>query len=80
MEWAKIGALIAVVGCSSPELDHRHTVHELHCAWVRLGAEVFFILFSPFDVTHQANVCAVYFPTSLRKELNLEKMWVATCC
>lgn len=25
--------LIAVVGCSAPELDRRHTVHELNCAW-----------------------------------------------
>lgn len=49
-------SLIAVVGCSVSELDCRHTVHEMNCVWVAQGAEVFFILFSSFYVSHQANI------------------------
>ncbi len=59
--------LIAVVGCSISELDCRHTVHEMNCAWEAQGAEVFFILFSSFDVSHQTSVSLRYFSLALSK-------------
>lgn len=68
--------LIAVVGCSFSELHGRHTVHETICAWAAQGADVCFsILFSTFDVSHQANITVVFFS---RSEQEREKMWALT--
>lgn len=50
-----------MVGCSVSELDRRHTVHEMNCAWVAQRAEVFFVLFSSFRVSHQASISVEYF-------------------
>lgn len=70
--------LIAVVGCSFSELHGRHTVHETICAWAAQGADVCFsILFSTFDVSHQANITVVFFS---RSEQEREKMSVFVRC
>lgn len=51
--------LIAEVGFSISESDCRHTVHEMNCAWVAQRAEVFFLLFSTSDLSHQTSISTV---------------------
>lgn len=73
----RVGAnwyLIAEVSFSISESDCRHTVHEMIYAWAAQRAEVFFLLFSTSDPSHQKSISTVFLTRSEQRE----KIWAWT--